>query len=176
MGFGYGDGDDATVLDDMQQIDDDPDTVDVDESQPGYLTVYCRKTVNIPDLGGFTNLVLSVVLLKYTGLGLYGVALATVLTYLARSIAFTPVYSALILGERATRFLRPILPGLLMLAALSGLGWAASRTFHLASYPALLLSGALAGAVYAPLCLLTALNGDERRFLASLILKGREGS
>lgn len=58
-GIGYGDNDDNTVLEDMEQIDDDPDTPE-DESQPGYLTVYARKAFNLADPGGFGNLILRV--------------------------------------------------------------------------------------------------------------------
>jgi len=122
-------------------------------------------------VGGLSNLILSVVLLKYTQLGLYGVALATVLTYLARSMAFTPIYTALILDQPATRFLKPIVPGLLMLAAVATSGWAASQAFDLASYPALISFGAVAALAYAPTCFLLALESGDRSFLLSLIVK-----
>ena len=55
-GIGYGDGDDATVLDDMEMIDDDPATVDVDESQPGYASFYCRHEFNVGNLGDVVSL------------------------------------------------------------------------------------------------------------------------
>jgi hypothetical protein len=41
-GIGYGDGDDATILDDMLMQADDPATPD-DETRPGYLAVFLRK-------------------------------------------------------------------------------------------------------------------------------------
>ena len=40
-GFGYGDGDDTTILNDMQQIL---------PNQPGYLSVYIRRVITIDDL------------------------------------------------------------------------------------------------------------------------------
>jgi hypothetical protein len=46
-GIGYGDGDDATVLTDMQN---------------GYLTIFCRKTFNVADVGAIDELILSVVI------------------------------------------------------------------------------------------------------------------
>ena len=55
-GIGYGDGDDATNLDDMIQRADDPNTVDVDETQPGYLAVYMRKEFTVPSLDGVSGL------------------------------------------------------------------------------------------------------------------------
>ena len=49
-GIGYEDEDDATVLDDMRQID----------GKPGYLSVYLRRTFSIPDLGAIDDLILKI--------------------------------------------------------------------------------------------------------------------
>lgn len=49
-GIGYGDDDDATVLEDMRQAG----------ANPGYLTVYLRKSFNIPDPAGVDALILKV--------------------------------------------------------------------------------------------------------------------
>lgn len=49
-GIGYGDDDDATVLDDMQQTD----------TQPGYLTVFLRREFEVPDPGAVDRLILKV--------------------------------------------------------------------------------------------------------------------
>lgn len=59
-GIGYGDNDDATILDDMQQIADDPLTVE-DESRPGYLTVFTRIDLGVGDLTGLEALLLTVI-------------------------------------------------------------------------------------------------------------------
>lgn len=59
-GIGYGDNDDATTLGDMRQIADDPATPDVDESQPGYVSVFCRKVFNVADAEAIENLVLRI--------------------------------------------------------------------------------------------------------------------
>lgn len=56
-GFGYADGDDNTVLDDMEQIADDPDTPE-DESQPGYASVFIRTQFAVPALNLLENVVL----------------------------------------------------------------------------------------------------------------------
>lgn len=45
-GIGMGDGDDRTVLTDMRQINDNPNTPE-DEGQPGYLSVYLRYTFTL---------------------------------------------------------------------------------------------------------------------------------
>ncbi|MCZ6792989.1 MAG: DUF1800 family protein [Planctomycetota bacterium] len=59
-GIGYGDGDDATVLGDMRQRADDPDTPDVDESRPGYASVYMRTTFDVADPAAMDGLVLRI--------------------------------------------------------------------------------------------------------------------
>lgn len=51
-GFGYGDGDDATVFSDMQQ--------NVGAGQPGYLTVFIRKTFAVSDPAAVTRLTLAI--------------------------------------------------------------------------------------------------------------------
>jgi hypothetical protein len=50
-GIGYGDGDDATVLEDMQQFGD---------QQPGYASVFCRKSFDVASLDAFGDLILRV--------------------------------------------------------------------------------------------------------------------
>jgi len=49
-GFGYGDGDDATILSDMQNP----------PNSPGYVSVYVRKEFNIPDLGSIAGVKLTI--------------------------------------------------------------------------------------------------------------------
>lgn len=52
-GIGYGDGDDATVLRDMRKLDATADA----PAQPGYLTVYLRKTFFVAAPGSIEQLV-----------------------------------------------------------------------------------------------------------------------
>ena len=59
-GIGYGDGDDNTELTDMPMLDDDPDTIDVDESQPGYASFYARKAIDVANPAAIANLLLEI--------------------------------------------------------------------------------------------------------------------
>jgi len=59
-GIGYGDGDDLTVLEDMRRVEDDPDTPEVDESQPGYVSVFLRKVFAVADAAAINDLILRV--------------------------------------------------------------------------------------------------------------------
>ena len=58
-GIGYGDGDDNTILDDMRQIADDPGTPE-NEAQPGYMSVFLRKTFTVDDPSAITSLIFRV--------------------------------------------------------------------------------------------------------------------
>ncbi len=58
--IGYGDGDDLTVLRDMRRISDDPETPDIDEMQPGYVSVYLRHEFEITDVADVDQLIFRV--------------------------------------------------------------------------------------------------------------------
>jgi O-antigen/teichoic acid export membrane protein len=129
--------------------------------------------VTIPALvtlaGGVLNVVLAIIFLRYTKLGLYGMALATTMALFLRSIFFTPVYTAVILGQKPTAFLTSIVPGTIMVMALSVSGWLSSKFFNLVSYPHLLITSVIISVFYIPVCFAFMLNSGERTFLWSLI-------
>lgn len=119
--------------------------------------------------GGLTNLILSVLLLHYTDLGLYGVALASIFSFTARNIFFMPMYTASITGQQLTVFVKSVLPGVIMVPVVALAGWCLSRSFNLASYPYLILSGMFISIMYVPVCFTFMLNRGEKSFLWSLI-------
>jgi len=120
--------------------------------------------------GGVVNLVLSVILVKYTPLGLYGVAVATALALTIRNVLFVPFYVARLLHQPAWTFLSGILPGFAATLLLTGAGLVLSRILGTPSWPKLLGAGAGLSAAYALLCAVL-LNRDEWRFLFSLVTK-----
>lgn len=61
-------------------------------------------------LTGLLNIVLSIVLLKYTHLGLYGIAIAGLIALSIKNFLFTPYYSARLMGEPTKTFFKPIFP------------------------------------------------------------------
>lgn len=119
-------------------------------------------------IGGVLNLVLSILLVKYTTLGLYGVAIATVFSYAVRCIFFTPIYTALILGQSATSFIKKVVPGLIMSVVVGLVCLVLSRTFYLASYLRLAVVGFVVCVLYIPLCYAAMLDRSDRAFLWSL--------
>jgi len=119
-------------------------------------------------IGGVLNLVLSILLVKYTTLGLYGVAIATVFSYAVRCIFFTPIYTALILGQSATSFIKKVVPGLITSVVVGLLCLVLSRILFLASYMRLAVVGFVVCVLYIPLCYAAMLDRSDRAFLWSL--------
>lgn len=120
-------------------------------------------------IGGVANLVLSVALVKYTKLGIYGVALATLFCLAVRNIFFTPIYCAAIMNKPLTTFIKEIVPGLLLAVLVSFAGFSLSRTYDLASIPSLVGVGILISVIYCLVCYWLVINKQERVFLLSLI-------
>jgi membrane protein EpsK len=123
--------------------------------------------------GGIVNVILSILLVRYTSLGIYGVALALLLCLITKNLFFTPIYAAIITGQPKVIFLREIIPGLLMASLISLLALALSKKYELASIPCLLAIGAVMSAAYAPLCYYIVISKEDRVLLRSLIYRQR---
>ena len=122
-------------------------------------------------IGGIINVLLSILLVRYTDLGIYGVALSLSLCLTLKNLFFTPIYAAMITAQHKTAFIREIFPGLGMAALVSLVALALSRMYALAAIPHLLTVSVLMIMVYAPLCYGLILNKQERALLKSMILR-----
>jgi O-antigen/teichoic acid export membrane protein len=122
-------------------------------------------------IGGMTNLVLSIILVRYTRLGIYGVAVATIICLTGKNLIFTPIYGAVITNQVKTKFFSCFVPGLVMLAliALGTLGF--SRIYDLATIPRLFCTGAVTCIVGALVSYSIVMNKSDRSFVLSLIPK-----
>jgi len=120
---------------------------------------------------GLVNVVLTILLLNYTDLGIYGVALSLMLCLVGKDLFFTPVYASIITDQPKTIFIREIIPSLIMTAILSLGALALSLKYDLASIPSLLIVSAVLSAIYVPLCYFVVMNKEERELLISLILR-----
>ena len=83
--------------------------------------------VKIPSMitliGGILNLILALSFVKYTDMGLWGVAVASIVSYSLRSIFFTPIYTALQLKVHFYEFFISILPGFFLSLAIGLTAW-----------------------------------------------------
>lgn len=117
---------------------------------------------------GLISLGFSVLLIKL-GYGLYGVAFSTAFCRTGGFVLFVPVYSALLLGQKPTIFLKGILLGVLLIIGLFIPGWLVSRMYDLSTIPRLICVGLLLSILYCILCYLIFMNKKDRTFFWSLI-------
>jgi membrane protein EpsK len=130
---------------------------------PSFLTI----------LGGVINVGLSVILLKYSSLGLYAVALSTTFCLLGKNFFFTPVYSAYIMKRPWYFFYRSLLPGIISCSIISLSILFIAQTTDLATYPRLMIITGITGIVYAVSCWGLAMNSDEREVVISLVRRSK---
>jgi len=120
--------------------------------------------------GGVANLFVSILLVKYTSLGIYGVALATVFCLTSKNMIFTPIYTARIIKKPSTAFFKQLVTGIALAATLSLGAWLLSNIYDLATIPRLVATCALIAVVYCLLCYYLILNKDEKEFVRSIIV------
>jgi membrane protein EpsK len=120
---------------------------------------------------GVINVVLTILLVRHTGLGIYGVALSLLLCWVAKNLFFVPMYAAVITEQPKTIFLRPLIPCLIMAALVSTVALVASLMYDLATIPRLLAVVVLMGAIYVPLCYRVVMSKEDRVLLRSLVFK-----
>jgi O-antigen/teichoic acid export membrane protein len=121
--------------------------------------------------GGALNVIVSAVLIKYTNLGLYGVALALLLCLTSKNLLFTPIYTAVLLGRPKSTFFKDMVPGVLMAASLALLGLGLSRMCDLSSFVRLGAASVLLSIPFLLIGYRVFLNSEERKFLISLLLR-----
>ncbi|MHC4693181.1 MAG: oligosaccharide flippase family protein, partial [Planctomycetota bacterium] len=115
--------------------------------------------------GGVINVLLSIFLIKYAGLGLYGAALASVFCLTSKNLFFTPIYVALQLGQAKYTFFKDMFPGILMAALLSSAGFGLSRMYDLSSLLRLFVAALPLGIIYLFICYWIGINKEDRLFL-----------
>jgi O-antigen/teichoic acid export membrane protein len=124
-------------------------------------------------VGGVLNVIVSVALLKYTNLGLYGVGLSLVFCLTGKNLFFTPIYTAILLGRPKSTFFKDITLSVLMVAILLLLGLGLSRMYDLSSVFSLGAASILLSIVYLLICWI-ALNKEDKDFLFSLVGRRRK--
>jgi len=123
--------------------------------------------------GGLLNVLLAIVLVRYTDLGIYSVALALLVSLMTKNLLFTPMYAASITFQQKAIFIKEIVPGFAASALLSLTALWITRTYDLATIPRLFGVSVFLGLVYALLCYGALMNRDDRVLLWSLISRRR---
>ena len=71
-------------------------------------------------IGGVVKLIPTIALVKYTNMGIFGVALAGLLAFSIKNGVFNPWYAARILGVPSWPFYKSLIPSVFVYAAASG--------------------------------------------------------
>ena len=119
-------------------------------------------------IGGVLNVILSSILVN-TSLGIYGVAISTMICLLAKNLIFTPIYSGKILDSSKLILYGPITKSVLMFSVFAVVCYSVSCNYDLTSYFRLISVGAIMAVIYLPFAFLFILNRQDRSFLVSLI-------
>lgn len=85
-------------------------------------------------VGGIIKVVLAIILVVYTDLGIYGVAIASVIGFVANNWIFTPIYAARIMGVSCIPFYRALVSSIVVFALASLSGLALTRAYDLAAF------------------------------------------
>jgi O-antigen/teichoic acid export membrane protein len=143
--------------------------------RPAFAVFRGLDKVKVPGLvtcaGGIVNVCLSIVLIRFTGLGIYGVAWALLVCLAGKNLLFTPVYTSLIMGVSKMVFIRSLLPGTVMALLLTLAGLVLSRVYHLATIPRLLGVTVMLLPIYAITCYSVFMTCEERRLVWSVLLR-----
>jgi membrane protein EpsK len=122
-------------------------------------------------VGGAMNAIVSLLLIKYTNLGLYGAALALLFCLTSKNLFFTPIYTAMLLGQAKFTFFKDMVPALLMATLVSLAGLALSRMYDLSSVLRLCAGVLLLSVPYVLIGYRAAMNKEDRSFLLSLVCR-----
>lgn len=142
---------------------------------PLYSISNAYKKVKIPGivtiiLGGI-NVALAVILLKYTSLHLYGVALASFIVLTGKNILFAAPYTAYILGLKKTIFLKKTIPALITFLTIFFIGRVIHDYIFVNTWKDLLIFFPLFTLLSGTLILIILSNKDERMTIKNTIFK-----
>jgi len=124
-------------------------------------------------LTGVSNIILGIVFLKYTDLGLMGVALSGCFFLTLKNFVFTPVYAAKIMKINYFSYYKPIMPTILITVFILFLSyvWPSSRLGMENGYVSLIGSAVLFFLILTVAVYYAFFNRSERSLLLSLIIK-----
>jgi len=124
-------------------------------------------------VGGLVHVGLAITLVKYTNLGIYGVAISSGITLTAKNLVFTPVYSGRIMGISSWLLFRALAPSVIWFAVAATLGLGVAKLLVLDSFLKLLGIGAGLFVFCAVLTYFASLSRSDRQFASELLSRSR---
>jgi membrane protein EpsK len=114
---------------------------------------------------GVGNLLLAILLAKFCGWGLYGIAAAGAIVLTSKNSIFTPIYAAHVLKIPLSTFVKPVGAGVLLAGSSMAVGWAICYLAVIKTWPQLLLAGGLVFLFFVILGVV--FSGKDREYLGS---------
>ncbi len=125
--------------------------------------------------GGF-NVVLALILPLGFNMGIYGIALANLITTLITDALFGPVYAAHVLKLPLTTFIKPAVPGYIALVILLICGFLLTRFITVSGIIQTFTAGSVISIIYLMILWYAVLKKEDRQLIASMLpekLRGR---
>ena len=131
---------------------------------PGVISFSAKAAVAM----GLVNIALGIILVKFAGLGMYGVALAVASTSVLRHGVVLPIYAARVMGQPWYVIVQQQAQIIIQLAVTGTLALYAAQFLHTRSFAQLFLAAIAAGSL-ASLVAILQLNAEERNRIAAII-------
>ncbi len=120
---------------------------------------------------GVVNISLAIVLVRFTSLGIYGVAVSLLICLTGKNLLFVPVYVAVITKQPKTAFIKELFLPMIMWALVAFAALGLSSLYDLATIPRLAACSIGLAIIYALVCYTLIINKDEKVLLRSLIFR-----
>jgi len=131
------------------------------------------KRVRLPAMvtcvGGLLNLGLAVLLAGPVGWGMYGIAIAGALLFTANYSFFAPIYSARILGQPWSYFLKEMIPTMIATVLVGSAAWLLAASGLVASWASLIGVGCGIALAYVAIVFSLVLSAAEREMVIALL-------
>ena len=121
-------------------------------------------------VAGVLNVILAVVFVKYLNFGLFGLALASVISLSLKNVVFTPLYSAKITNQKWYIFYKPLVRSFIISIIISAIGLYIQNYFAISNLGVLILAGITLVIIYS-LTTYLFLSKDEKGKIKGIIKK-----
>lgn len=120
---------------------------------------------------GVTNLLLSIALVKYTNLGILGVALSTTICLSVRNGLFSPLYSSIIFKQPLLFFIKSVFPGIILATLLAMVCFMTAKFVEISSFMGLAGISLSVFLSFIPILFFFFLTRQDKEFFLSFLHK-----
>lgn len=133
------------------------------------ITLHIKQNASAIILTGFASVVVTLLLLKYTNLGIIAIAGVSPVLTIIRTVFFNVTQAAKYIGKKKTEFAPVILRSVLGTVILSGLGYLLKHVLPSDSWVMLIISAVLFGIISLGLNMIIFMNKDSRKEFIAMV-------